>query len=240
MKKISLLLVLVMLFSLLTGCTHDDTNGVVSDNQLPDSGSQEIPDNDNKGNDINLPDDGNGDETDNEIDISPEETPENPPENGEENGDEKVDDSVSAEIGTAVGNLMASINIQTLDGETISVEDYRGKVVVFNLWATWCGPCTNELPEFNKVATEYKDDVVIIAVHITTGNAYAQSYVNTYFPETDIIFAYDTEGNDAYYAAGGIGYVPHTAILDKNGVIVYTDSGALSESQLIALIESAK
>lgn len=66
------------------------------------------------------------------------------------------------------------------------------------------------------------------------------SYVAENMPDTKIIFAYDNYKNEGYWAAGGEGSVPQTAILDRNGVIVYENAGALSYNQLVSLIESAK
>ena len=132
------------------------------------------------------------------------------------------------------------MTLQTLDGGSVSTSDFAGKIIILNIWATWCPPCKAELPDFNRIASEYKDEVVIIAAHTPNGNANAKDYVATNFPETDIIFAYDTNYSDAYIAVGGNGYVPYTAIIDKDGVIVYTDSGILSHSQLVAFIEANK
>ena len=264
MKKISILLTLVMLLAVMTGCTPKD-NGQNPENEKPDNGGSIIPDDDNSNPEDVDPDQGNGDnevqtpggswsdESGTDPDTDPENKPvDQPQQGGDGSGEGTVggvtdedeitegDNTVTAEIGTKVGDLMATVEITTLAGEKISVEDFRGKIVVFNFWATWCPPCKAELPDFNKVAAQYKDEVVIIAAHISSGSSAAESYVNTNFPETDIIFAYDTAYDEAYTAAGGIGYVPQTAVLDKNGVIVYTDSGMLSEAQLISIIESAK
>lgn len=269
MKKISVLLIFVMLFALLAGCTPKD-NGQKPDNENenPGQGDGLIPDDNDPDLGNGDTDGGNGDnevetpggswsdqenpDTDKDPDTKPVDQPDQggdgsgvtdgEAEGGEIEGGEITggDDTVIAEIGTKVGDLMATVEITTLDGQTISIEDYRGKIVVFNFWATWCPPCKAELPDFSEIAAEYKDDVVIIAAHISSGSANAQSYVDTNFPKTDIIFAYDTVYDEAYYAAGGNQYVPHTAVLDKNGVIVYTDSGLLSKAQLISIIESAK
>ena len=148
------------------------------------------------------------------------------------NNEEKEENTPTPTVGTEVGNLFASITLERLDGGTVSPDDYRGKIVILNIWATRCPPCKAELPDFNRIASEYADEVVIIAAHDYYGKAGAPDYVAENFPDTKIIFAYDTIYSDAYNAAGGDGYIPFTAILDQSGVIVYSDSGMLSYDQL--------
>ena len=157
--------------------------------------------------------------------------------------DEKEDEGEKPEIpyGTSVGTRFKNITLTTLSGESISTSDLRGKIVIFNVWATWCGPCMQELPDFNIIASEYADDVVIIAAHLYDNYAdNMPSYVASNFPDTQIIFAYDNAYDEGYYAAGGYGYVPQTAIIDKDGVIIYTDAGALSYEFLVEIIEANK
>lgn len=156
----------------------------------------------------------------------------------DQGNNESQGENETPEIGTNVGDRFDSVSLKKIDGGTISPDDYRGKIVIINVWATWCPPCRAELPDFDRIAEEYKDDVIIIAADIDGGTEGAKSYVETNFPETDIVFAYDTPDNDAYRAAGGDGYVPYTAILDQNGVIIYSDSGVLTYLHLVSIIES--
>ena len=153
------------------------------------------------------------------------------------NGGITDESNKAPEIGTDVGDLFASITIKTLSGEYISPDDYRGKIVIVNIWATWCPPCKAELPDFDRIAAEYSDEVVIIAAHDYYGRENAPHYVETNFPETNIIFAYDSYYGDAFFAAGGTKYVPMTAVLDQRGVIVYSDSGLMTYEELTGIID---
>ena len=154
-----------------------------------------------------------------------------------EDNENKENTTPLPEIGTKVGNRFADVTLETMNGGSINTADLRGKIVILNLWASWCPPCKAELPDFDRIATEYKDQVVIVAADVDAGNGGAYSYVQQNFPESDIIFAYDTVYGTAYYLAGGNGYVPYTAIMDQNGVIVYSDSGMLSHTVLVNIIE---
>ena len=160
-------------------------------------------------------------------------------ESGGENGENSGNGSTNEEIpvGTGVGDRFGSITLEREGGGTVSPDDYRGKIVIVNIWATWCPPCKAELPDFDRIATEYEDELVIIAAHDYSGRANAPAYIENNFPSSKIIFAYDSYYGDAFFAAGGTKYVPRTAILDQNGVIVYAQDGMMTYEQLVSIIE---
>ena len=156
-------------------------------------------------------------------------------ENGENSSNSPTDEEIP--VGTGVGDRFGSIPLEREGGGTVSPDDYRGKIVIVNIWATWCPPCKAELPDFDRIATEYEDELVIIAAHDYSGRANAPAYIEENFPSSKIIFAYDSYYGDAFFAAGGTKYVPRTAILDQNGVIVYAQDGMMTYEQLVSIIE---
>lgn len=217
MKNSLFVLILLLVTSIiLIGCQPSVDN--TREDEIKDSNSASV------GNETQ------NDDIINNNDDNPE-NPENP------DSDKEESNTPLPDIGTKVGNRFADVTLTTMDGGSINTADLRGKIVILNIWATWCPPCKAELPDFNRIATEYKDNVVIIAADADAGQGNAKSYVEQNFPETDIVFAYDTVYSDAYRAAGGNGYVPYTAIMDQNGVIIYTDSGMLSHTVLVNIIE---
>ena len=167
-------------------------------------------------------------------------TPDNPTDPGNTETEKNEDPTANLKVGTSVGDLFRDLTLETLDGGSVSTADYRGKIVIINIWATRCPPCKEELPDFNRIASEYAGEVVIIAAHEDYTKSAAPSYVETNFPDSKIIFAYDTPRGDAYYAAGGNGYIPQTAIIDQNGVIIYSNYGILSYERLVSIIEATK
>ena len=235
---LTLLLAISMILVSCQPSVDSGNDGEIRDNDSASVG--EIPNNstNDKENDATIPED-DEDIGENNSDVPKNE--ENPSSNeNEENTDDsenKENTTTLPEIGTKVGNRFADVTLETMNGESINTADLRGKIVILNLWATWCPPCKAELPDFDRIATEYKDQVVIIAADVDAGKGGAYSYVQQNFPESDIIFAYDTVYGTAYSLAGGNGYVPYTAIMDQNGVIVYSDSGMLSHTVLVNIIE---
>jgi thiol-disulfide isomerase/thioredoxin len=154
------------------------------------------------------------------------------------------EDKPNVSYGSDIGDTATPYSLDPVKGnEKVNIKDYRGKIVVLNFWGTWCPPCRNELPDFDRVASE-NNDVVIIAVHSHNGRENAAGYVFENFPDSKIIFAYDKpriDKTDFYYdLLGGEKYYPYTVILDADGVITFKREGAMSYEQLTNAINSAR
>ncbi|SEP61115.1 redoxin domain-containing protein [Piscibacillus halophilus] len=67
--------------------------------------------------------------------------------------------------GTEVGDLAPNFQLETMEGETVQLEDYKGKKVFLNFWASWCGPCKEEMPHMQEFHEKYGDEVAILAVN---------------------------------------------------------------------------
>lgn len=66
------------------------------------------------------------------------------------------------------GFFAPNINLTTLDGESVDLADFRGRVVLVNIWASWCTPCKAEMPAIQRVYDKYKDEgFVVLAVNAT-------------------------------------------------------------------------
>lgn len=131
-----------------------------------------------------------------------------------------------------------------LTDETYSPADSRGKVTVINFWGTWCLPCKDELPFFDRVARE-DEDVVVVAVHSVQDMAGAPSHIAENYPDSAIIFAQDSAlsgaGTDDVITmmGGGVQY-PYTVIVNAEGEITYLGAGSMTYEQLAALVAEAK
>lgn len=120
------------------------------------------------------------------------------------------------------GDVAPDFTVQLADGSTFTLSEQKGKVVLLNFWATWCGPCVGEMPAFEKLHGEYEDKVSVLAVNcmedIETVNQFISD--NSYtFP-----VAYDVEGDVVMkYPSDGI---PYTLVIDGKGVICSIYVGA--------------
>ena len=146
--------------------------------------------------------------------------------------------------GMNIGDLALSAPLKIIAADGISEETIdptqTGQVTIVNFWGTWCTPCVNELPYFDQIATDYADQVTVIAVHTDMVHDTAPAFIEKYYPESQLIFAHDyTEnGTEAYYAAlGGRDTYPYTVILDGNGVILEKFVQPLHYEDLQAAIE---
>ena len=78
-------------------------------------------------------------------------------------------DALNARI--ASPRPIPAFSLSSLDGKTVTSESLKGKIVVINFWATWCGPCRKELPDFDKYYQKYKDDPNVAVLSIATDDA---------------------------------------------------------------------
>lgn len=120
----------------------------------------------------------------------------------------------------------AQLPVITADGVSTDVVDPAGSgnVTIINFWGTWCNPCVSELPFFDRIASEFPDEVTVIAVHTNMVSETAPAFLKSHYPDSRIIFAKDHPTDDGtgevYYSSlGGRGTYPYTVILDKNGII---------------------
>jgi len=115
-----------------------------------------------------------------------------------------------------IGKAAPGFQLTDIDGQSISLSDFRGEPVLLNFWATWCGPCRSEMPYIQEVYDERSEPgLVILAINIgeslTTVEEFMQDY-NLSFP-----VLLDLEGNVAEkYNIRGI---PTTYFIDSDGII---------------------
>ncbi len=148
------------------------------------------------------------------------------------------------DVGYQVGDSCYAYDLKLVGSDdTVNINDLRGKVVVINFWGTWCGPCVAELPHFDHLASEYKDEIVVIAVHSVTLQNTAEKFINEKYPDTDMIFACDEpldDYTDLYFdALGGTSFYPRTLVLDKDGVITFAKDSSVTYDMLKSEIEKA-
>ncbi len=132
-----------------------------------------------------------------------------------------------------VDRLAPDFTLTDLEGNSVTLSDFRGKVVFINFWATWCPPCRAEMPEIEAIYQDYKDkDVVVIGIDILEAEDEVRQYVQQ--GGYSWTFVLDTTGGVT--ADYGITAIPTSFFLDKEGVIQAVNIGAMTkramESQL--------
>ncbi|UNK16508.1 TlpA family protein disulfide reductase [Paenibacillus sp. N3/727] len=143
-------------------------------------------------------------------------------------------------IGIKVGNRAPNFALQTEDGETINLSDYRGKTVLLNFWASWCPPCKVEMPYMQDFYEEYKDkDVVVLAVNMTHLENNSDD-VKSFLDEVGVTFPtmYDQKGQvtEQYQIVA----YPTTYILNTQGVISDRYQGAIDHNLMVKAYEKSR
>lgn len=119
-----------------------------------------------------------------------------------------------------------------LNGGDVRLEDYKGKIIVTNFWATWCGPCRIELPELERAMEKYKDDkeVVFLAINTDDDRNYVEPYVKGQKLKLPVVYA---NYLDAEFRVTSI---PTTMIFDRQGQVVFRQAGYNSREDFVTMI----
>ena len=115
-------------------------------------------------------------------------------------------------------------NLPDMDEEMHSLQQYKGKVVMLNFWATWCPPCRREMPSMEAVYQTFKDQpFVVIAINEWESEEVVFPYLGQLqvFPTFPILFDQNGDISKAYKVKG----LPTTFVIDKEGRIVYRAIG---------------
>ncbi|MBI4596320.1 MAG: TlpA family protein disulfide reductase [Candidatus Tectomicrobia bacterium] len=120
-------------------------------------------------------------------------------------------------IGPQMGSYAPNFTLKDLNGKTVSLTDYRGKVVFLNLWATWCPPCREEMPSMQKLYDQLQgQEFEILAVSIDSDGARSVGpFMNKYGLTFPALLDTDNRVARLYRVTG----VPESFIIDKKGVI---------------------
>ncbi|MBO0862007.1 MAG: redoxin family protein [Chloracidobacterium sp.] len=111
--------------------------------------------------------------------------------------------------------------LTSIDGSSIKMNEQRGKVIVMNFWATWCGPCLTEMPLFEKAIAKYREDKDVFFLAITTDDdrELVAPFLKQYKINLPVAYA---EYLDEHF---GVSSIPTTIILDRKGGVSFRQSG---------------
>lgn len=116
-----------------------------------------------------------------------------------------------------------SLTVRTLSGQTLHLQDLRGKVVLLNFWATWCGPCRMEIPEFEQLQKQYMGKLQIVGLSVDEDEAaHVQKVADTLHINYPVAMA----SADVQRSFGGMPAIPVTFLIDQKGQIEQRHVGA--------------
>lgn len=147
-----------------------------------------------------------------------------------------VNTSEQSDIGLTIGSFAPQFETINDQGQPVRLADLRGQVVLLNFWATWCGPCRVEMPEFEAIYSERKDDgFTIVAVN----NSETLADVRGFREELDLSFPLLLDESAQVQNLYSVISYPSTYILDREGRIIQKNYGPLSVEQIHDMVDEA-
>ena len=133
--------------------------------------------------------------------------------------------------------LPPDFTVVDAEGRKVKLSDFRGKPVVVNFWASWCGPCKSEMPDFDAVFQRMGDDSHFLMVYMTDGYQETLASAQEFIANSGYSFPvyYDTQYSAAM--AYGVSALPTTYFFDAEGYAVAYAMSAVSEEALLRGID---
>jgi peroxiredoxin len=133
----------------------------------------------------------------------------------------------------------ANFSLADANGAQVALADYKGKVVLLNFWATWCGPCKIEIPWFIEFNKTYKDQgFAVLGVSLDDDG---WKSVKPYVTDKKIDYTVVVGSNEVSKSYGGVDSLPTTFIIDRDGRIAFVHTGLVSkdtyEKEIRSLLE---
>ena len=134
----------------------------------------------------------------------------------------------------AVEKALANINkapdftLQGINDSTYTLSELNGNVVLINFWATWCGPCRMEIPEFNELYDTYhKKGFELLGISISDSKKQLKNYTNSYKVKYPLLYGSTKQLSKITRDYGGVYAVPSSFLVGKNGDIIWSFPGAI-------------
>jgi peroxiredoxin len=125
-------------------------------------------------------------------------------------------------------NKAPDFTLQTLNDSSYTLSNLRGKVVLINFWATWCGPCRMEIPEFNELHKSYNEKgLEILGISVSDNKNQLKNFAKSFAVDYPLLYGSTRDMNKIMKDYGGVYAVPSTFLVGKKGSIVWKYPGAI-------------
>jgi len=120
-----------------------------------------------------------------------------------------------------IGQVAPTFKLPDLTGQQISLDQFKGKIVMLDFWATWCGPCRMTMPIVENLQKEYADSLVLLTINLQETQDVVRDYIHAQGIRSRVLL--DEEGTvGTMYEAGEI---PMQILIDKQGIVRFAVSG---------------
>ncbi len=125
------------------------------------------------------------------------------------------------------GDKVPAFTLKNTEGKNVSLSDFKGKVIVVDFWATWCGPCRRGIPDLISLQKEFKDELVVIGISLDRETV---KDVVPFVKKNEINYPIVYGNEEVVNQFGGIQAIPTSFVIDKNGNIVDKHVGLVDKS----------
>lgn len=128
--------------------------------------------------------------------------------------------------------------LSDLDNKPVALERYKGKPLIVNFWARWCGPCRAEIPELIKFRNTHKDKVEVLGIGIEDNAEPAKEFAKAYDMDYPVFVAKD-QGIPLMQALGNTkAGLPYTLFIDRNGQVIQRKMGVIRKPDFDSVQEA--
>ncbi|MBN1992257.1 MAG: TlpA family protein disulfide reductase [Anaerolineae bacterium] len=145
------------------------------------------------------------------------------------------EDIAGSKPAPVAGHPAPDFELKSLDGEAVRLSNFAGTPVLLNFWATWCGPCRAEFPDFQKAYLENGDKLVIIGVNHTTLDQAEQ--VDDFVAEMGATFPIVLDKTGQTAETFQIRALPTSIFIDRNGIINEVFTGPINKAYIEAKLD---
>ncbi len=144
----------------------------------------------------------------------------------------------SGEEAPEVGRMAPKFSLSDLSGRRVSLDQFRGKIVMLDFWATWCGPCRLTMPVLENLQKEYPKDLTLLAINVAEDPDLVRSYVKKQNIASTVLLDEDGKVGEAYQSDS----IPMQVLIDKQGIVRRVSVGYSSRlaNQLRSAIEQLR
>ena len=128
-------------------------------------------------------------------------------------------------------NKAPDFTLTAMNDSMYTLSKLEGKVVLVNFWATWCGPCRMEIPEFNEMHKSYHEKgLEILGISVSDNKKQLKNFAKSFAVDYPLLYGGAREMNKIMKDYGGVYAVPSSFLVGKNGTILWSYPGAILKS----------